>query len=100
VGQNARAMSITTQGGDRIVLGTRTRLRKKDEVEERARLVFEKLCEGHAKEDVAPVFRITVRHLNRLVRAMPAREKQKIRHKVAVERRALLEDMADRLEAD
>jgi alpha-mannosidase len=93
-------MSISTSKGDRIVVGTKARLRKKDEVEERSRLAFELLCNGHSKADVARIISRTVRHLNWLMARMPAREKQKIRHKVAVERRALLEDMADRLEAD
>lgn len=91
-------MSITTQDGGRIVTGTGKRIRKKDEVEERSRLAFELLCQGHDKEMVARTLRITVRHLNRIVRAVPMSLKRSIQRDVAREVRARLEDAAERLE--
>jgi hypothetical protein len=93
------SMSITTSRGRRIVTEERRRLKKKDEVEGRSRLAFELLCEGRSREDVAALLRITVRHLYRLVAAMPTPVKRQIKRKVAAERRALLDDMAERLEA-
>ena len=72
-------MSITTQNGGRIVTETRKRIRKKDEVEKRARIAFEMLCERTDKELTARTLGVTVRHLNRLVRAMPMSLKRAIK---------------------
>ena len=93
-------MSITTGMGRRIVCGERRRLKKKEEVEDRSRLIYERLCEGDDPATVGRLYRISERHVYRLVSRMPAALKLAIRRDVARRRRERLEDMAERLGAN
>jgi AraC-like DNA-binding protein len=85
-------MSVTSTSGGRVVRQKKCRLRDKEAIEERSRMLFQKFCEGMEVPDLARVVGYSESWIYRMFKKMPHRVKIEIKRDVVQQKRIRLED--------